>query len=102
MQLIFFPVKFLLLSVLALAGAALGQRNVNQCAGVTDETTFVNDWAHCSDYFWCNFDQTVPSGPCPDGFGFDVDQQRCSQPAATGCDTCPAEGNIAVSSNDEF
>lgn len=87
---------FLLICVLALTGAVLGRRNPNPCEGVTTDTTFANDWSTCGDYFWCNFDKAVPSGPCPIGMGFIYEKLACSSEAAT-CDECPADDNIAVS-----
>lgn len=78
-----------LLSVLALCGTVLAQRNPNPCEGVTTTTTFVNDWASCDAYFWCNKDVAVPSGPCDAPFGFDLAAQLCTT-AAASCLECPA------------
>lgn len=88
---------FKLLCVLALCGAVLGQnRNPNPCAGKTTTTEFVNDYASCEAYFWCNLEVAVPSGPCDDTFGFDEALQRCTLAAAI-CDPCPLTGVLAVS-----
>lgn len=95
----------LLLGFLALAGTVSSQspsqRNPNPCQDVTGEDTFVRDWSSCSDYFWCNEDKAVPSGPCPDDKVFDEEILKCA-PATEECLLCPADGSIAVSSNSIF
>ena len=88
--------KFELLCVLALTCSVLGQRNENPCAGVTDRTQFRNDWSTCGDYFFCDYERAVPSGPCPDGYGFTLEAIACSA-AANQCAQCPEVGNFAVS-----
>lgn len=89
--------KLILLSVLALSSAVLGQRNPNPCLGVLGNGQFRNDWSSCGDYFWCNFGVAVPvPTPCPPGWGFDEPLQACTIQAGN-CDRCPVEGVIAVS-----
>ncbi|CRK93155.1 CLUMA_CG006557, isoform A [Clunio marinus] len=78
------------LSVLAILGGTLGQRNPNPCEGVTGTDTFVNDYTSCADYFWCNNDVAINAGPCPDGFIFNGDSQTCV--FGDVCDECPTDG----------
>lgn len=101
--LFFVVVIFAFLSILALTGAVLSQvvppvdPNPNPCEGVTTTDTFVNDWASCDSYFWCNGAQAIPSGPCPAGFEFDEVQQLCSLiDPAVPCEECPATGSLLV------
>lgn len=89
--------KFILLGVLAICGAALSQRNPNPCEGVPGIDQFRNDWASCEDYFWCNNGVAVPvPTPCPPLMGFDEVNQGCSVDQ-NPCLDCPEEGNLAVS-----
>lgn len=90
-----------LLLVAALSGVALSQqRNINPCLGKPHDS-FVNDWASCRSYFWCNFLTTQPTTPCPEGFGFDEASQTCTTAMAT-CDLCPAEGTFAVGDETDY
>jgi len=93
-----------LLAILAFSGTVLsqGERNINPCLGVEGVTplTFKRDWATCASYFWCNGEEAIPSGPCPDNFIFDEE----SGPTSTGAcviddvnapcddDACPVDG----------
>lgn len=90
---------FAILSVLALAGSALAQ-NPNPCEGVTTRTTFVNDWASCRHYFWCNLDVAVPTFPCDDGFFFDEAAQLCrlgsGDEAIPDCLPCPDPDDATI------
>lgn len=91
--------KVALLSIFALASVVIAQRNPNPCADVTGTDTFRNDWASCADYFWCLNDQAIIAGPCPQGQGFDEDQNQCTYDMST-CDSCPqttGESPLAVS-----
>lgn len=82
-----------LLSVSLLIGAALGQtRNPNPCEAAVNLPGFVNDYSSCEAYFWCNAQsQAFPTGPCPEGFGFDPATERCTQAQATCPEECPAD-----------
>ena len=88
-------VFFLVAALIAFSGAALAQnpRNPNPCAGVTGTDTFVNDFASCESYFWCNGEQAFPSGPCTVGLNFA--DTVCS--ADVACEVCPPAGLLAVS-----
>jgi len=96
--------KLLLLTLLSLASATLGQRNPNPCAGVTGVDRFANDWASCADYFWCNSGVAVPNPrPCPEGMGFDETLQGCTvDQGGELCDPCPADLNIAVADSTDI
>lgn len=89
----------MLITLLALSGAALAQRNTPHPCSTWDGTTvvFTNDYANCAAYFWCE-SATVghPTGPCAAGFIFDQANQGCNPDPATVCDPCPATGLWAV------
>lgn len=91
----FILVKILLIVACFLCGSALA-RNPNPCEGVPGSDQFRNDWSSCRFYFWCNNGQAIPTFPCPEGFGFDEEEQLCTN-AAAQCDECPQDINIAVS-----
>lgn len=104
----FVLVIFTLLGLFALTGAALSQvtppatPNPNPCEGVTGIANFVNDYASCDAYFWCNGAQAIPSGPCPAGFEFIEATQLCVTIDDTvPCLECPATGNLLVAVADD-
>lgn len=85
----------LMVAVMALSAVVDAQRNQNPCLGKSTDKTFVNDWASCGSYFWCNFLVAVPTTPCPDTFGFHEVDQTCSR-SFEQCEDCPEEGILAV------
>lgn len=89
---------FIVITLLALSGAAIAQRNSPHPCSAATGPIFVNDYATCEAYFWCSgADVGYPSGPCPTGQIFNEALQGCSSDPTTPCDLCPGTGRYAVS-----
>lgn len=88
---------FMVITLLALSGAAIAQRNTPHPCSTATGPIFVNDYATCESYFWCSGANVgYPSGPCPTGQIFDEVQQACNSDPLTSCLLCPGTGSHAV------
>ncbi|CRK97663.1 CLUMA_CG011048, isoform A [Clunio marinus] len=89
------PLIFVLITLLALSGASLAQRNPNPCDAAAPGD-FVQDYTSCSDYFWCDSEgQPISTGPCPvDRPIFEEGTQNCVSGAA--CDVCPTGADLPI------
>lgn len=90
---------FLFLAFLAVSGTYVSAFNPNPCAAARPGTfTFVNDYAGCRDYFFCNGQTASRSVPCPETQIFDSAKGGCLT-AACEPKPCPDTGILNVSGN---
>lgn len=83
--------------IFATLSAVFAAFNPNPCAGNAPGTlTFVNDYAACEAYFFCNGEVAAVTTPCPSGSNFNQERQGCVR--GETCEDCPAgTDTIAVS-----
>jgi len=56
-----------------------------ECPPLEDVSYYIPDEEQCDKYFECNIKGELKDKLCPDGFVFDIDQEKCDYPVKVNC-----------------